>query len=347
MYKIFLSILTLLVSLTSTSHLIAQNSADYYYQLTQENFADTKYTPQRTRSMVLYGDDPNEIIEFSLNHKLYRNLEVLQLMTNNITVLDTVWQNLPNLKMLRINNTDLKTMPKNIVLATNISYLDLENNKLTEIPYHLAALPHLIALDLGSTLYGGNQISIIDERILQFKSLKSLMVSQNPIDSICPAFCLLKELVVFNCTQTKLKTLPTNFGKLHQLKSLRISSNPLLTKLPPTFAALDSLVQLDIAYLPNCVSLNNYDFINNFKQLKVIDLSLPTAKVLPKQLYNLTALTHLNIYGADKLDFESTIAQLKQIKNLQYALFLSHNYNAKQQSIFNKKMFPVEIQFVN
>jgi len=345
MYKNFFFLLTTLFLTLCSIAAQAQYTADYYYQLNQENFKDTKYTPQRTRSLVIYGDDPQEIIEFSLNHKLYTNLEVLQLMTDNITVLDTVWKNLTNLKMLRINNTNLQTIPKNIAQSTNIVYLNLENNALTEIPYHLSVLPHLIALDLGSTLNGGNKIKVIDERILQFKNLKSLYISLNPLDSICPAFCRLKELVVFNCSQTNIKTLPTNFGNLRQLKSLRISSNP-LTKLPATFAALDSLVQLDIAYLPNCVTLSNYDFLNNFKQLNVIDVSLASERVLPKQLSNLPNLTHLNIYGASKLDFESTIAQLKLIKNLQYALFVNHNFNAKQRSIFNKKMFPVEIQFI-
>lgn len=207
------------------------------------------------------------------------NLQELDLSHNAIeTIQIEQFSNLLQLRYLRLNNNQIKALPRELFLNTRIEFLDLSNNYLTVWPINSFS-------DVGFTL----RTVHLNHNLLEYLDSTMFMNS-----------LYLSEL---HLSENQIKILPDNtFSTLHNLTSLDLSFNPLITTnfkelfintRQLRFLNLKStgLSKVPTMYLDKLIEL---DLSKN--RLSEIDLQLYKLKHLRKliisdnQIYNLTAI---------------------------------------------------------
>lgn len=105
-----------------------------------------------------------------------------------------------------------------------------------------------------------NNITCIadDDDLLQLKSLKSLILLRNQINSLPASLDCLKKLEVLELANNKLKTLPPSFGNLEEIVKLNLECNE-LTYLPETLQGMSKCETLllssnQLQFLPESIA---------------------------------------------------------------------------------------------
>lgn len=154
-----------------------------------------------------------------------------------------------SLKELRLDSNGIKEIPTNIELLTQLQVFSAKDNFLTSYPDSLYNLPNLKELDLSI-----NQIQEISKGISKLTQLKILkfnsnwknnLVTKNLFDEIS-GLVNLETLELWSCQSIKeipetisnlkklkkldldnnlLQTLPKSMRSMHQLKTLRVTTN--------------------------------------------------------------------------------------------------------------------------
>lgn len=155
-----------------------------------------------------------------------------------------------------------QTIPEEIGLLTQLSYLDLKYNSIMELPKEVGALLQLQKLDL----------------------------SHNKISMIPHEFCLMKTITWLDLSHNSLQELPKCFGTLTSLIILRASHN-MLSKLPVTFHHLQSLEEL-------CLASNKFHEIDcnaALPRIRVLDFEANRISYLPLEVVEMQSLQYLNL----------------------------------------------------
>lgn len=155
---------------------------------------------------------------------------------------------LTNLKFIILDQNNIQEISEEIEHLYNLECLILESNNIKQIPKEIGQLKKLELLNISK-----NKISIIPEEICMLGKLTHLNLSFNNIKKFPLGICKLKELTDLCISDNCLETVPNEIGELKKLKMVNLSNNKLST-LPESFVKLGGL---KVLFLKN----NNNDFV--------------------------------------------------------------------------------------
>ena len=161
--------------------------------------------------------------------------------------LDEAFKTPTEVYRLNLDWKKLGTITDSIEYLTNLTYLKISSNELTEFPKSICKLTNLTELDIS-----WNKITSLPDCISNLTKLEKFDAGQNKIISLPESLCgltNLKELVVKG---NKLKELPEAIGNLSNLEKFKISSND-LESIPESFTKLTKLTSVDFDF-----DFNNY-----------------------------------------------------------------------------------------
>lgn len=150
------------------------------------------------------------------------NLKILKIDNSKIKTIPVQVANLKKLESLSISDCELITLPSSIGKLTKLQEVELRDNKIKEIPLEMGSLKKLTRLSFSNWNEGQNKIAKLPNWIGNLSSLEELGISN-----------------------IQLELLPKEIGKLTKLSNLDLSSNP-LRSLPPEFADLRKLKSLNL-----------------------------------------------------------------------------------------------------
>ena len=143
--------------------------------------------------------------------------------------------NLSNLTDLDLSNNRQSILPESIGNLSNLTDLDLSNNRLQFLPSSIVNLKKLKNLDLRS-----NCLTTLPEAIGQLTSLKELEIWNNKITSLPDSLGDCSFLKVIKAQMNELSTVPATLSNLKELRVLDVSDNH-ITNIPEELAQLKNL----------------------------------------------------------------------------------------------------------
>ena len=182
--------------------------------------------------------------------------------------LDEAFKNPKEVYRLNLDWKKLGTITDSIELFTNLTYLRISSNELTEFPVSICKLTNLTELDIS-----WNKITNLPDCISNLTKLEKLDAGQNKISVLPNSICSLANLTELNISGNKLKELPANIGNLSNLKKLDLASNN-LESLPQSITKLTNATHIDFDFsfnryksLPEDITkMTNLDNIEQIKQ---------------------------------------------------------------------------------
>lgn len=138
------------------------------------------------------------------------NLKVLKIENSNISSFPESFSNLKNLEVLEVPNANLSVLPDSVCEFTNLRILNLSDNKLTGLPAMFSNLNHLEILDLEN-----NNFTVIPDSLCQVTSLKEIDFVGNSIRIIPKCIENLKKLVEFDVENNYIKDI-SHISKIKQ-----------------------------------------------------------------------------------------------------------------------------------
>jgi internalin A len=254
----------------------------------------------------------------------FPKLVQLNLSGNNVYISDDFHERFQNLTMLQLNNCKLTEIPESILKLNNLTELYLENNRITKLPNSIVNLNQLEILLLNNNLFDE-----ISEDINKLEKLEMLELSNNRI-KIIPEFSnlihfedlklggndieeitgldKLENLMYLNLEKNRIKKIQ-NLKHLSKLKSLNLSHNLIedINELSENKEL--ELLELDNNYIRNC------DVITNLVNLQYIVIKDNLIKQLPL-LISLKELISIHYSNNlfDKIDFVNQIILINNLK---------------------------------
>ncbi|TVY85487.1 Adenylate cyclase [Lachnellula suecica] len=153
-------------------------------------------------------------------------------------------QSCQNLRDIKFINNEAWKLPPSLSRANRLTILDVSNNRLEQLEHaELARLSGLISLKLAN-----NRLRSLPAYFGAFKSMRTLNVSSNFLDSFPEFLCSLEGLVDIDMSFNGIASLPDEIGKLKNLERFVMTNNRLTGSLPETFGDLVHLREVDIRY---------------------------------------------------------------------------------------------------
>ncbi len=185
---------------------------------------------------------------------------------------------------LRLARTQIKVLPNEIGLLSELKALNLFDNGIARIPLGIGRL----------------------------KALRELNMESNAIADIPSAIGQLDLLQKLNLQRNRLTRLPDKIGQLENLEELRLDFND-LPSLPGTIGGLRSLKVLSVwknklATLPSSLT--------NLKKVEQLIFSDNELKSVPSTIGNMTALNGLGLSDNLLTSLPATIADISTLKIL-------------------------------
>lgn len=171
-------------------------------------------------------------------------LEVLDLGFSGLESFPAEIGSLPALRDLYLGGNALASLPPLPAGAAHLRYLNLDRNRISEIPSSFP--PSLRWLRLN-----GNRLSSLPERLEGLEGLERIYLADNRLESIPEAIGKSKRLTDVNLRGNRLKEFPKVLLGLPNLRNLDISGNREITSLPEDseLAKMTSLRMLNLGGL--------------------------------------------------------------------------------------------------
>lgn len=189
---------------------------------------------------------------------------------------------LTKLKVLIVDNTNLKIISHEIGNLTQLEFLSASHGKLTAIPKEIGELEKLVALDLSF-----NQIDLLPDDLSKLKNLKYLNLAGNSLKySIDEEIQNLKNLefisIEFSKDASNIKQTIQALTQLPNLKILHLRYSN-LDKLPIEFKNFKSLEQLSLRGNFDLELSSTFETLAKIQSLKILDLSFSRIESLPDE----------------------------------------------------------------
>ncbi len=138
---------------------------------------------------------------------------------------------LQNLRWLRLNRTQLESLPSIVALLTKLEHLDLEHNSLLNIPPSVSRLRNLQSFRVRARR--GTRKSVTGLLLMMLVSgfFCRVQVSHNDLhdEDIPEELFTLDELVVLDLSHNALQNIPPTMKQLDSLLVLALGNNQLST----------------------------------------------------------------------------------------------------------------------
>ena len=251
------------------------------------------------------------------------NLRSLDLSQNgqldSIAILNQLAK-LPNLKILRLAQCEMQSLPSAIGSLKALKVLDLRGNALSSLPEAIGNLTELEELNLSVLGIGlrNNKLTKLPQSIGNLTKLKKLDLKGNSLTGLPANFSQLQQLEYLDFEQNSLPDFPASLTKLTKLTYLNLNQNTLIN-LPANIGDLSNLVELRLDNIfRNHFSkkIKNLPLsITKLSKLQVLTLRDNVIEELPENIGYLSHLQHLDL--RDNL-FSSLPESLCELKNLRY-----------------------------
>lgn len=216
---------------------------------------------------------------------------------------------LTNLTEINLSENRIVTLPSSIHRLSMLTKLDLHANMLTEIPDAIGELSNLIILDAR-----GNCLRKLPASIGNLSRLACLDLSSNQLLSLPESVGQLVNLKRLNIETNEIEELPYTIGHCVSLTELQADFNN-LKGLPEAVGKLDSLEVLTLHY--NKIK-NLPTTMGNLSNLRELDVSFNELEYIPESLCFATSLVKLNVSRnfADLQKLPRSIGNLEMLEEL-------------------------------
>ncbi|KAK6169205.1 hypothetical protein SNE40_020301 [Patella caerulea] len=169
-------------------------------------------------------------------------LTLLDIKNNKLKDLPYEVSHLYELTSLNLGNNEFEEIPECVISLTNLIKLHAFGNKISKInPVLFDSLENLTFLNLN-----GNRLTEIPPEICRLGNLKFLSIDNNKIDGFPVEFCALTQLTELHAAGNDISSLPLEFGFLTNLERLHLQKNK-IRELPESIGKCYKLRVLDIA----------------------------------------------------------------------------------------------------
>ncbi len=214
---------------------------------------------------------PNSITQLTKLTHLYLDENYLEKLPDSIG-------NLTQLVELYLEDNELKILPNSIGELKLLHILNLRGNFLEELP-SFKNFSQIISLDLN-----GNRLSNLPTSITKLKTLTSLDLGNNSLQSLPITIHFLKELEVLCLSNNLLWDLPEEIGQLTSLLELYLNKNQ-LKEIPNSIGNLSQLTEINLA--SNYLSTLPQEIIQCQNLAKLNLMANPTLSSLPQGIQEL------------------------------------------------------------
>ena len=245
----------------------------------------------------------------------YYDTETLSKILSKLKLEDLTYliklEDLTHLTTLKLYNDKWHKMPKllskllnEIGKLTQLTILDLSENRLCYLPVEILHLTQLTTLDLCI-----NRLTELPVEILHLTRLSILDLCINRLTELPVEILHLTQLSILDVADNRLLNLPVEIGLLTQLTTLNLSDNQ-LTELPVEIWQLTTLSTLDLInnqlkQLPVEIGL--------LTQLTTLNLSDNQLTELPVEIGHLTQLSELYLNNNQLTQIPVEIGHLTQL----------------------------------
>ncbi|PRQ18725.1 putative leucine-rich repeat domain, L domain-containing protein [Rosa chinensis] len=255
-------------------------------------------------------------------------------------------------------------LPVSLGKLSDVTELDLSENRIMAIPPTISGLKALTKLDLHS-----NQLINLPDSFGELSNLTDLDLHANRFKSLPASFGNLINLMNLDLSSNSFTRLPDVIGKLISLKTLTAETND-LEELPFTIGSCTSLAELHLNFnqlraLPEAIGkLVNLEIltvhynrikglpttIGNLSSLKELDVSFNELESIPENLCFAVRLEKLNVSNnfADLTALPRSIGNLEMLEELDISddqirhLPLSFRFLSKLK-VFRADETPLEV----
>lgn len=241
-----------------------------------------------------------------------RNVEILVLDYNRISVLPKWLGELEQLKRIYVRHCNLKNSELKIPRIEGIEKVDLTGNTFSKLPkvHRFKGLKELIIED--------NEFTKIPTwRARRLKNLKELDLSQNPLTVDRRWYGLLDHIQILKLNKCEIEELDPSIYRMTGLKELQIQVNE-LDSVPNGISALSNLEKL--SFYKNQLKNFPADFFD-LKKLVVVDFYYNEFEKIPPQIGDLKNLEVLYLSFNQLYDIPAELNQLSKLREL----YVHHN----------------------
>lgn len=204
---------------------------------------------------------------------------------------DEVWT-LTDLTDLQLSNNKITRIPDDVGNLTELERLGLAGNRLTEIPEGIGGCECLEGL-----WAHGNLIGRVPDAIGRCERLRHLMLAGNRIRELPASLGDCKYLEELSVPGNRLKSLPETIGGAYMLRVIDVHGNR-IARLPDSIARLKSLEELSAQ--GNCLT-SIPDDVGEMRRLVRLNVAENKLSSLPKGLGDAAMMTTLWCYGNPEL----------------------------------------------
>ena len=242
-------------------------------------------------------------------------IKKLLLTGNRLAEFGDEWSKFEALNILNLENNKLTEMPQVIFqVAKTLQKLNLTRNEISEIP---AAIEELTQLTFFSARH--NNLSSIPESFGKLTGLTELRLSNNKISSLPDIFADFSVLSVLDLSFNELEELPVSIGKLACLSVLDVNNNKIKSLQPELFLDENFCVQELILHHNELTELP----IEMWEIDTILELNASANQIssLPAEISHLYSLVKLIL-----VDNKITIVP-EEIVSLEYLEELNLSFN--------------------
>ncbi|XP_078697419.1 uncharacterized protein LOC144925314 [Branchiostoma floridae x Branchiostoma belcheri] len=248
-----------------------------------------------------------------LSHQLTKltNLKVLCLDDCDLKTVPAAVMKLPQLEMLILSNNRNITLPDEMSGLTNLTVLDLRYCNLDTLPSVVLKLTNLQVLDLSAGWNSILKISVPDE-LSKLNKLKVLTLRYRNLDTVPPAVLKLPQLEELDLSGNSGIHLPDGLAGLTNLRVLKLAGTDMET-VPPAVQNLPQLEELDLSWNRGIHLPDGLAGLTNLRVLKLAETDMET---VPPAVQNLPQLEELDLSFNSGIHLPDGLAGLTNIRVL-------------------------------